>query len=72
MKLTFKTTLALVASIAISLSSCSNKKKDISQPQVNTYQVLQITPQAAQTQSDYPATIQGVQNIEIRPKLYEE
>lgn len=63
------TTFILGLSVVLSLSSCGKKKQDVTQQQVNTYQVLQIKPQAAQTQSDYPATIQGVQNIEIRPKI---
>jgi membrane fusion protein (multidrug efflux system) len=38
-------------------------------PQVQSYPVFSITPQNATLNSDYPATLQGEQNIEIRPKV---
>lgn len=43
------TTFILGLSVVLSLSSCGKKKQDVAQQQVNTYQVLQIKPQAAQT-----------------------
>ncbi|MEJ7680807.1 MAG: biotin/lipoyl-binding protein [Segetibacter sp.] len=41
--------------------SVSNEVKD--------YPVITITPRTTTLNSDYPATIQGQQNIEIRPKI---
>lgn len=67
MKLTATKILAAGLSIIL-LSGCSNKKKDAT-PQINTYQVIEVKPQSAQSHTEYPAAIQGVQNIEIRPKL---
>ena len=37
--------------------------------QVKTYPVLVIIPQSTTLYDDYPATVQGQQNIEIRPKI---
>ena len=36
---------------------------------VKDYPVLTVTPQTTTLFSDYPATVQGQQNIEIRPKI---
>ena len=48
-------------------ASCvSQHKKD---PTPVSYQVLTLSSQQADTYSDYPATIQGQQVIEIRPKV---
>lgn len=38
-------------------------------PPPATYSVFTITPQTATLNTDYPATLQGEQNIEIRPKV---
>jgi membrane fusion protein (multidrug efflux system) len=53
-------------------SSCSKKKSSGSakgtQP-VNQYGVITLAPQKAILYSEFPATIQGQQNVEIRPKI---
>lgn len=36
---------------------------------MKTYPVIVIEPRDAETKLDYPATVQGIQNIEIRPKI---
>ncbi len=36
---------------------------------IATYKVLTLQPRSATLNSDYPASIQGLQNIEIRPKV---
>ena len=54
--------------IATVFSSCSEKNK-IQENQVKAYQVLTLTPQDIIINSDYPATIEGRQNVEIRPKI---
>jgi membrane fusion protein (multidrug efflux system) len=56
------------------LSSCSDNKSQTAAsaavtPPVQSYPVFKITPQNATLNSDYPATLQGQQNIEIRPKI---
>ena len=61
--------LAAVATLVI-LSSCGNKKnKDQTADQAKPYPVITLSPKTASIYSDYPATIQGIQNVEIRPKI---
>jgi len=63
-------TAALLAAI---LSSCGNKNKQAAGgqegAQVLDYKVLTLQPRSATLNVDYPASIQGQQNIEIRPKV---
>ncbi|MBC7418210.1 MAG: efflux RND transporter periplasmic adaptor subunit [Pedobacter sp.] len=54
--------------------ACGNKDKSAGgKPGAPTgtqvYPVIQIEPQATTLNSDYPATIEGIQDIEIRPKV---
>ena len=67
--------LSLVAGITISfLCSCSNHSgqpgmeagKDTSTP---TYPVFKVVSETATLKTDYPASLQGEQNIEIRPNI---
>ncbi|MEO5967492.1 MAG: efflux RND transporter periplasmic adaptor subunit [Ferruginibacter sp.] len=52
------------------LTSCGNKKAPDQNPnQIKSYSVLTIVPQKTTLNVDYPATIEGQQNIEIRPKV---
>lgn len=52
------------------LTSCGNKKApDQSFNQIKSYSVLTIEPQKTTLFVDYPATIEGQQDIEIRPKV---
>jgi membrane fusion protein (multidrug efflux system) len=57
------------------LASCGNdSQKKGAGPggqaaQIKTYPVLTIVPQTTTLYTDYPATIEGQQNIEIRPKI---
>lgn len=50
-------------------ASCGNNKKDVVPAKINAYEVMALKPHLVTTQTDYPAAIQGVQNIEIRPKI---
>ncbi|WP_454802162.1 efflux RND transporter periplasmic adaptor subunit [Mucilaginibacter phyllosphaerae] len=58
------------------LASCGSNSKEQAagagagpaQPPAS-YQVFTVTPKSATLNSDYPATLQGEQNIEIRPKV---
>lgn len=65
-----KTKFLLVAAMAAILASCSGSKKQ-GKPDFgdNEYAVRTITGQSADLQSTYPATIKGVQDVEIRPKV---
>ncbi|WP_291285694.1 efflux RND transporter periplasmic adaptor subunit [Flavobacterium sp.] len=61
----------LAASIII--TSCGNKNDKTAQaggaPQVKEYKTLTLEPKSATLYTDYPASIQGQQNIEIRPRV---
>src|SRR4051812_46459464 len=64
---------ALVFSTLI-IVACNDKKQaaDLAQsgaPPVLEYPVLTIAPRQTTLYTDFPATIQGQQNIEIRPKI---
>jgi membrane fusion protein (multidrug efflux system) len=67
---TFKA-LGLIG-IMIAAISCSNPKGG-SQPQASdqpkTYKVVALQPQSTTMYKDYPATLQGQQTVEIRPKI---
>ncbi|WP_423130379.1 efflux RND transporter periplasmic adaptor subunit [Gaoshiqia sp. Z1-71] len=52
--------------------SCSGKQEGGQQgtvPQVREYQVVTLKPQDITLYKDYPATLQGKQTVEIRPKV---
>src|SRR5919199_249802 len=54
--------------------ACNNKKQAVAPAQsgatpVSEYPVLTIAPRQTTLFTDFPATIQGQQNIEIRPKI---
>lgn len=54
------------------LTACSNSNKQDDRGaanQVKDYPVLSITPVTTTLFSDYPAIIEGQQNVEIRPKI---
>ncbi|MGI4831897.1 MAG: efflux RND transporter periplasmic adaptor subunit [Janthinobacterium lividum] len=58
--------------LALSLAACGGNKKDEAQkgpPKIQTYPVLKVRPDTVTLYQDYPATIQGKQNVEIRPKV---
>ncbi|MBF4515559.1 efflux RND transporter periplasmic adaptor subunit [Flavobacterium sp. ANB] len=61
----------LAASVII--ASCGNKDDKSAQaggaPQVKEYKTLTLQPESATLNTDYPASIQGQQNIEIRPRV---
>ncbi|PXY46662.1 efflux RND transporter periplasmic adaptor subunit [Flavobacterium hydrophilum] len=61
----------LAASVII--ASCGNKNDKSAQaggaPQVKEYKTLTLESKSATLYTDFPATIQGQQNIEIRPRV---
>jgi membrane fusion protein (multidrug efflux system) len=62
----------IIIPVLLFLFSCGNKTKqnDASMaPHVATYKTLTLQPRQAVLNTDYPASIQGLQNIEIRPKV---
>ena len=57
----------LIAAVALLLASCGNKGN--MKMGDNEYPVMTIGSQNAQLQTTYPATIKGVQDVQIRPKV---
>jgi membrane fusion protein (multidrug efflux system) len=54
------------------LASCGSKNKSTtakSASAINPYGVITIAPRTTVIYTDYPATIQGQQNVEIRPQI---
>ncbi len=66
----FRFTFLLPVSIMLFISSCGSKKQpDQNNNQVKSFSILTIVPQKTTLSVDYPATIEGQQNVEIRPKV---
>ena len=65
--------MAILFFSGITLASCGNNQKKAAQAgtgtQVKEYKTLIIQPRSATLYTDYPASIQGQQNIEIRPRV---
>lgn len=61
----------IIASILLILTSCNSERKNpnASGDQILDYKVMTLSTQTATLESNYPATIEGEQNIEIRPKI---
>lgn len=57
--------------IGLFMTACSqsNQKKAPGSEGIQSYQVITLKPRSATLNADYPASIQGLQNIEIRPKV---
>jgi len=70
MKSVRKAPLFGLLSMLFLLSACGGKsQKDKSDDKIKTYQVVALSPQNITINSEYPATIEGRQNVEIRPKI---
>lgn len=66
--------LALIILGGVVFSSCAGKNDQAAQAaaganQVKDFKVLELKPRDATLNTEYPASIQGQQNIEIRPKV---
>lgn len=61
--------LMLVASLALLLASCGGGSQGKPNFGDNEYAVRTISGQNSELQTSYPATIKGVQDVEIRPKI---
>lgn len=66
--------LSLILSLSIALASCGGKDEKAAQaaaaaaaPQL--YPVFEVSNQSTTLDSEYPATIEGIQNVDIRPKV---
>ncbi|KQB39998.1 efflux RND transporter periplasmic adaptor subunit [Flavobacterium aquidurense] len=62
-----------ILAAAVIIASCGNKNDKSAQaggaPQVKEYKTLTLQTQSATLNTDFPASIQGQQNIEIRPRV---
>lgn len=72
MKTTIQIGLLLLT--GLTLASCGNNKNKAAQAaaaagQVKEFKVLKLEPRSATLNTDYPASIQGQQNIEISREL---
>ncbi len=67
-----KKTKILTLSILTTLLACQDKKHtdegDLSD-KIDTYQTLSIQSEAVKTYTDYPVVLQGVKDVELRPKI---
>lgn len=62
--------LGSILFIPVILSSCSNKAGAPADPApVKNYQVITINEQTANLHTDFPATLEGQQTVEIRPRV---
>lgn len=64
--------LHLLLPILLIISSCGSsdpKKGAAPANQVQAYPVVTLTPQSTTLETDYPATLEGIQNVDIRPKV---
>ena len=60
--------LTLCAGIALALfSSCGSSKRTL--PTSDEFPVITIGASNAQLKTTYPATIKGIQDVEVRPKV---
>lgn len=61
---------ALATLSLVFLASCGSKEEaPAAANMIKTYQVLEVEPRSTTIQTDYPATIEGTENVEIRPKV---
>jgi membrane fusion protein (multidrug efflux system) len=64
----------ILSIVLLSFLSCGTKQNDSTESaegtsETPTYPVFKVISQTTTLQTDYPATLQGQQNIEIRPKI---
>lgn len=67
-----KQSLYLLFPALLIIASCGSsdpKKAGPPAPQVQSYPVVTVSPQATSLETDYPATLEGIQNVDIRPKV---
>lgn len=59
----------LVSVLLITANGCSQSEGTSQTNKVQTYDVLEVIPQSVNIYTDYPATLQGQELIEIRPRV---
>lgn len=61
--------LSLIAIIFFSSCGSDQKKGAAPAAQVQAYPVVMVNPISTSLETDYPATLEGIQNVDIRPKV---
>ncbi|WP_316793861.1 efflux RND transporter periplasmic adaptor subunit [Pedobacter frigoris] len=65
--------LYLLLPALLMISACGNNDQKKAPaggpPQVQAYPVVAVTNQSTSLETDYPATLEGIQNVDIRPKV---
>ena len=64
-----KNKILLIATVAVSLASCGGGGGGRPNFGDNEYPVVTVGTQSAVSQTTYPATITGVQDVQISPKV---
>jgi len=71
MKTTIQLSIALFFSVA--LASCGGKDekaaKSAAENKPQSYPIFEVNTQSTILDSDYPATVEGIENVDIRPKV---
>ena len=62
-------TVVITAMLFASCGNGAGKKNETAAPPTPAFTVFKVISKTATLQTDYPATLQGEQNIEIRPKI---
>jgi membrane fusion protein (multidrug efflux system) len=66
-------TIFSILTISIIITACGNKNEQATQfgnsSEIKEYKTIVLQPKSATLYTDYPASIQGQQNIEIRPHI---
>ncbi|MCO5258819.1 MAG: efflux RND transporter periplasmic adaptor subunit [Crocinitomicaceae bacterium] len=60
--------LAIIGIAAVTLTACKGKEEAFQRP-TQPYNVIELQKQEVELYSEYPATLQGVEDIEIRPMI---
>ena len=63
-----KKALFMCVAVAAMLVSCGGKRGGMPNFGDNEYPVVTVSTQSSESQTSYPATIKGIQDVEIRPK----
>lgn len=60
----------LIATITLMLiSACGGKKEDVAQKPIMSYKVVSLEKSNVALMAEYPASLEGVMDIDIRPKI---
>lgn len=51
------------------ISACGGKKEDVAQKPIMSYKVVSLEKSNVALMAEYPASLEGVMDIDIRPKI---